>query len=100
MNKLRLIKIYELKGKVHPIEEAFVNILDCLKTYDEGMFTRYKNKTNKSTYFSYLNNNIFIYPILRKLFLTRFKCSNQEMTAIVKYLLEKHLKLVIGIVYE
>ncbi len=33
MNKLRLIKIYELKGKIHPIESFMIGVLDGIEEY-------------------------------------------------------------------
>ncbi len=40
MNKLRLIKIYELRGKVHPIEASIIDLLDGIEEepYDDRIY--------------------------------------------------------------
>jgi hypothetical protein len=43
MNKLRLIKIYELRGKVHPIEAFIIKLLNCLKEVKDESYIYYKS---------------------------------------------------------
>ena len=92
MNKLRLIKIYELRGKVHPIEATIIKLLDGIE--EEQQFDRiYYTKYGKY-YFVYdiKYNTLYIYTsVLRML-----NCSVEEANEIIKYLLEKHLKLKIN----
>jgi len=96
MNNLRLIKIYELKGKVHPIEAAILDILYGIEeyTYSEYSIVYRKEDTWYFTYNKKINNILLLTPIYKL-----FKCSKEETRAIMKYLLEKHLKININEAY-
>jgi len=94
MNKLRLIKIYELRGKVHPIEASIIDLLDGIEEEPVGDYIVYMK--NRIIYFNYhkKSNNI-TYPGEY----INFKCSYDEKITILKYLLEKHLKIKIDEVW-
>ena len=96
MNKLRLIKIYELRGKIHPIEATIINLLDGIE--EDQQFADYiVYRKGGITYFAYnlKHNELFLYPYIY----TMFKCTEEETNEIMKYLLEKHLKITINIVW-
>jgi len=95
MNKLRLIKIYELRGEIHPIEAIVIDILDGIKEFTYSNDIDYMKKGY--FYFSYnkKNNHLFLDSHIYKL----FKCSEEETEEIMKYLLEKHLKIKIDEVW-
>jgi len=93
MNKLRLIKIYELRNQVHPIEASIINLLDELVEVPDDDYIDYKKDVY--IYFSYdtktntlFLNNYLIYQL--------FKCTAEETNEIMNYLLKKHLKLKIN----
>ena len=92
LNKLRLIRIYEIRKQVHPIEAYIIEITDVIeKDYTES-------------YEYYMKNNIVYFRMDRKMkfvwfsdiiynyFHTRFRCSYTETTEIIYYLSEKYLK--------
>jgi len=94
LNKLRLIKIYELRGKIHPIEASIIDLLDSIEEVLEHNTIHYKIT---KYYFSYntKSNSIWLfYPIIQM-----FNCTKKETQEIMKYLLEKHLKLKIDEVW-
>ena len=93
MNKLRLIKIYELKGKVHPIEASIIDLLDGIEIehYDDDYINYRKNSV---AYFTYNKKSYKIWLYLSSYNI--FKCSVDEKREIMKYLLEKHLNLKIN----
>jgi len=100
MNKLRLIKIYELKGKIHPIESFMIGVLDGIEEYQSHSEIIFYRKNG----FNYLvhilsTNDIRTTNTLDYMFEKRFKCSIIERREIMKYLLEKHLKLTLNKVF-
>jgi len=92
LNKLRLIKIYELRGKVHPIEAYIIDILDGIeKDYTESYEYYMKNdivylRLDRKREFVWFSDIIYNY------YHTRFRCSYVEIDDIIYYLVEKHLK--------
>jgi len=96
MNKLRLIKIYELRKQVHPIEASIIDLLDGIEEEQKNPGWIYYKKNGK-IYFSYnpKNNNICLYLLSNII----FKYQKEETIEIMKYLLEKHLKITINIVW-
>jgi len=92
LNKLRLIKIYELRGKVHPIEASIIDLLDGIKEVPFDGYIEYMK--NGEYYFDYIkkSNNIQLFYTIYKI----LKCSLEETNVIMKYLLDKHLKLEIN----
>jgi len=95
MNNLRSIKIYELKGKVHSIESTIIDLLDGIEIEEYGHYKAYRK--NGLLYFSFFvkTNNLYVYSNLYDL----LKCSKEEKVVIMKYLLEKHLKIKIDEVW-
>ncbi len=95
MNILRLIKIYELKGKVHPMEAAINDMLDGIEEVSREHYIKYTLDANSHFFYILKTNNIFssykLIHIIRK-----YVCSDDESNIILKYLLEKHLKLKIN----
>ncbi len=90
-NKLRLIKIYEIRGKVHPIEKTIIKLLDGvikIPFYNEFYYMKderyvftYHTRTKKITLYTWD---------------FKFKSSKYEVKEVMKYLLEKHFKLEIS----
>jgi len=93
MNKLRLIKIYELRGKVHPIEASIIDLLDGIEEQKYGDLIYYKKDDNKYFDYNIKFNEIYLYNSIYKLLKYT---SGEETNDIIGYLLEKHLKLEIN----
>jgi len=96
MNKLRLIKIYELKGKVHPIEKYIIDLINDLDIVYKDNYEVYQKYDAYYMEYYFETNILYIYGYFENIFYTEFKCYPDEMYAIIKYLLEKHLKLEIN----
>jgi len=97
MNKLRTIKIYELKGKIHPIEASIINLLDELEEVQNADYIDYifyKKDGEVYFYYNIKTNSIRIYTHISERYM--FKCSLEETEEILKYLLEKYLKITIN----
>jgi len=98
-NKIRLIRIYELRGKVHPIEAFMIDILDGLEEVDSGNQITYIKDYER--YFDYfiVTKTFYMYPVL---FLESLRdicdCHDNEIMEIIKYLSEKYLKIKINLV--
>ncbi len=92
MNTLRLIKIYELRGKVHPIEAFMIDLLDGMENRKDGNFIDYRK--DKALYFSYhINKYIFTQWRFTTPIKNLLKIPYEDSNIIIKYLLEKHLKI-------
>ena len=97
MNKLRLIKMYELRGKIHPIETFFIEFLNTLDK-EEVLINNYIYYKKDNVYYISFNNNtkkMYLYGAFENHFLNTFDFSRERFD-IYHYLLEKHLNLKIN----
>ncbi len=94
MNKLRLIKIYEIRGKVHPIEQKVIDILFNLEKEYNSVIGGLQYTKDNLLYFDYSpeTGNLWIYYFL-VIFDKVFKCNKVDSCEILKYLIGKHLKI-------
>ncbi len=92
MNKIRLIKIYELRGKIHPMEAFIIDILNGIEEVPNSIFIDYKKEDKRYFYQDLINDNFWLsYLLVWIFFETKFKCNYYETQEVTKYLLEKHL---------
>ncbi len=96
MNKLRSIKIYELKGNVHPIEAFVINLLERVDIVLNDHRKLFKLSDISYLVYNNINKDVWLVSEIFDLFYYDLKCSYNETIVIMKYLLEKHLKLEIN----
>jgi len=93
MNKLRLIKIYELRKQVHPIEKYIIDLLKDIEKVKISNYLYYTKERYDLFCYDRQTKRIDIYDIFKIEFREIIKCSYDELCLIMKYLLEKHLKI-------
>jgi len=97
MNKLRIIKIYEIKGVKHPMERYIIDLLYGIRKLKVLNFIIYE-KRNIIYIRQIFGTSIFILDDkLLTNFGDRFSCNTNEINDIFKYLLNKHLKVKVNI---
>ena len=99
MNKLRLIKIYEIRGKIHPMELFISNVLKNLESNNSIHLIEYMR--NNTLYIIYDKNtlNFKIDYQIWNYFRCEFNCTFDESVFIFKYILNKKLDLKINKVF-
>jgi len=91
LNKLRLIKIYELRGEIHPIELSIIELLDNLEIISIDNYNRYTKDGVNYFYYFFNSDEIWLMDILCDKLKNDFKCSLDDTKEIITYLLDKYM---------
>jgi len=92
MNKLRLIKINELRGEIHPIEAYIIEYLEGMHKEERIDYNRYVKDNLYFIEHDLITKDILLFIPFNE-FQQRFKCSLEEAKDIMGYLLGKHLNI-------
>jgi len=104
MNELRLIKIYEIRGKIHPIEAFVIDLLDGIETRVSSdqhykYYTDY-DKNDKNFFTIFDDDSLLLNTTYSNNIKIKFNVYDIEVYDIFKYLLKKHMNLDLKCWYE